>query len=357
MPKLSPSIWSENAPDKAEDNPLVLYRGRRSSDSFAAALSAWLFFEGRGQYVCVDDAAFDVTVAADCSVYALGIHDAELVRLLSQHARRLIVLARESDSTPEGHEPLQEIARGMVHLDPNKSCARVAWDYFHPDQPAPALIRYVEDRALWRWRYPETRSFMARLDTEQQSFSHWSRLLALQSSELMDYLREGSCMVEMFDSLANDIADQAQPIVVAGEVGQAAMSPESFHGAVGEILANRCGTFGLTWYLTKDGQVRVGLRGAAGFDAQAIGRHFGSVGNQHFCSFRIALTLLPSLLAGSLTPAEFAAHSVDDKAPNARQLRREVFFGLWTQAVNAPHYDKNAWRKVHSQLILEGLLD
>ena len=37
---------------------------------------------------------------------------------------------------------------GVVHFDMNKSGARLAWEFFHPDKPVPGLIRYIEDRDI-----------------------------------------------------------------------------------------------------------------------------------------------------------------------------------------------------------------
>lgn len=356
MSKKFPSVWDQNAPDKSEANPLILYRGRRyADDSFAAALAAWLFFEGRGQYVAIDSESFDASIAPGRSIYALGIRNHALIKHLGLDASRIIVLEHEREH--EGPKLLHGQIPGMAYVDPTKSCARLAWDYFHPDHPAPALIRYVEDRALWRWRYPETKSFTARLDTEPQTFPHWSRLLTMQSAELMTYLSEGARMREMFDALAEDIVRSAKPIVVTGKVGRGAMAPRIFRDAVIDTLATQSEAFGLAWAMTPAGDIEVALRGAPGFDVLALGEPFGAVGHSQFCLFHIDMTLLPSLLDGSLTPDDCERMRTTEQASDARQQRRAIFFGLWTQSVDAPHYDKNAWRTVHNQLTSGGLLD
>lgn len=50
--------------------------------------------------------------------------------------------------------PLDRVA---ALFDMNRSGAGLAWDYFHPRQPRPALIDHIEDRDLWRFKLPGTR--------------------------------------------------------------------------------------------------------------------------------------------------------------------------------------------------------
>ena len=42
------------APDKNDPQPLILYHGRGCPDGFAAALAAWLYYEGRAELVGLD---------------------------------------------------------------------------------------------------------------------------------------------------------------------------------------------------------------------------------------------------------------------------------------------------------------
>jgi hypothetical protein len=41
-------------PEKTDPNPLVLYHGRNCPDGFAAALAAWLYFEGKAEFLGLD---------------------------------------------------------------------------------------------------------------------------------------------------------------------------------------------------------------------------------------------------------------------------------------------------------------
>jgi oligoribonuclease NrnB/cAMP/cGMP phosphodiesterase (DHH superfamily) len=67
---------------------------------------------------------------------------------------------------------------GVVHFDMNKSGARLAWEFFHPDKPVPGLIRYVEDRDIWKWEFPESPAFLAALEMEPRSIARWAEIAA-----------------------------------------------------------------------------------------------------------------------------------------------------------------------------------
>ena len=44
----------------------------------------------------------------------------------------------------------------VAHFDLDHSGAMLSWQYFHPDEPAPELLRYVEDQDLWNWKLPQS---------------------------------------------------------------------------------------------------------------------------------------------------------------------------------------------------------
>ncbi|CAG8510155.1 18714_t:CDS:2, partial [Dentiscutata erythropus] len=44
-------------------------------------------------------------------------------------------------------------------FDMDKSGARLAWEFFWPDKEVPLLIRYIEDKDLWRFKLPKSREF------------------------------------------------------------------------------------------------------------------------------------------------------------------------------------------------------
>lgn len=62
-------------------------------------------------------------------------------------------------------------------FDMNRSGAGLAWDFFHPGQPRPALINHIEDRDLWRFALAGTREVQAALFSYPYDFAVWDELM------------------------------------------------------------------------------------------------------------------------------------------------------------------------------------
>ena len=289
------------APQAQDPQPLILYHGR-CADGFAAALAAWRFYGGQaecvglshGQAATVDD----LPPIDGRAVYVLDFSFAPgLLAAIDARAAKLVLL----DHHKSAAEQLAGFACrcGAVHFDMGKSGARLAWEFFHPDAPLPDLARFVEDRDLWAWQYPETAGYVAALDMEPFDFARWSEIAAFSPAETAAFVARGQAMDEKFRHLAQDVAGGAQPLVFNGEAGLMVNAPGAFHSLVGELLSRQSGTFALMWAVGKDGQVKVGLRSQRGYDCSPLAVSMGGGGHAQACGFRMPAARLPELLGGT----------------------------------------------------------
>ena len=53
----------------------------------------------------------------------------------------------------------------------NRSGDHMPWDYFHPAEPLPDLIAYIEDKDLWRFRLEPSKGFTAALRSYPMYFT------------------------------------------------------------------------------------------------------------------------------------------------------------------------------------------
>jgi hypothetical protein len=296
------------APDKNDPSPLVIYHGRNCPDGFAAALAAWLYYGSAAQYLALDHGEIqsvnDLPPLDGRAVYILDFSfSADILRGIEEHAAKLVML----DHHKSAAEKLSGFACrcGVVHFDMNKSGARLAWEFFHPDAPLPDLIRFVEDRDIWVWQYPETAGFLSALDMEPFDFSRWAGIASFNPAERAAFTARGEAMDEKFRKLAADIAEGAEPITFNGQQGLMVNAPGVFHSLVGDMLSKQSGTFALMWGAGKGGTVRAGLRSQRGFDCIALAESMGGGGHAQACGFRMGAERLPDLLKGVLqaTPA------------------------------------------------------
>jgi hypothetical protein len=75
--------------------------------------------------------------------------------------------------------------------------------------------------------------------------------------------------------------------------GLAANCPPHLASDVGHQLANASGTYGLLWYINKEGKCICSLRSNGDYDVSAIAKAFGGGGHKNAAGFEVdILTLL-----------------------------------------------------------------
>ena len=294
-------------PDCNDPNPLVIYHGRNCPDGFAAALAAWLFFDGKAEFLALDHGDVktvdDLPALAGRAVYILDFSFAEhILRGIEGRAAKLVML----DHHLSAAEKLTgfKCRCGVVHFDMKKSGARLAWEFFHPQQSVPDLVRFVEDRDIWVWQYPQSAGFLAALDMEPFEFVRWQAIANFDATELAAYIERGRAMDEKFTKLAQAMVDAAQPIVFNGIAGLMANVPSAFHSLVGDLLCKKSGSFALLWTVDKPGVVKCGLRSRSGFNCIALAESMGGGGHAQACGFKMPYARLPELLSGTFTAGQ-----------------------------------------------------
>ena len=293
------------APDLNDPQPLVIYHGRRCPDGFAAALAAWLFYEGRAEFLGLDHGDIksldDLPALSGRAVYILDFSfSPDIMRGIADRAAKLVLLDHHKSAAEKlsGFVSGFDCRCGVIHFDLHKSGARLAWEFFQPARPLPDLVRFVEDRDIWVWQFPESAGFLAALDMEAFEFARWAEIAAFSPLQLTSFMARGQAMDEKFSKLAADIAEGAQPVTFNGQRGLMVNAPGVFHSLIGNMLSEKSGTFALLWVAAKDGVVKVGLRSQRGFDCIALAESMGGGGHAQACGFKMGKERLPELLSG-----------------------------------------------------------
>jgi uncharacterized protein len=241
----------------------------------------------------------DVPDVRGRAVYILDFSFApEIMAVIEEQAAKLVML----DHHKSAAEKLTgfRCRCGVVHFDMAHSGARLAWDFFLPDLPVPDLIRFIEDRDLWNWKFEQSAAFLAALDMEPMTFERWSEIARFDAAQVQAFMQRGQAMDEKFCRLAEDIAAQAEPVVFNGVQGLMVNAPGVFHSLVGDLLSQRSGTFALMWSANKGGVVKAGLRSQRNYDCIPLAESMGGGGHAQACGFRMPAARLPELLGGSL---------------------------------------------------------
>ena len=293
--------------------PLILYHGRRCSDGFGAALAAWLFYGDKAEYRGLDHG--EIQCAADLgedlqgrAVYVVDFaFEPALMAEIEALVSKLVVLDHHKSAAEKlaGYQ----CQCGVVHFDMNKSGAKLAWEFFHPEKPVPGLIKYIEDRDIWKWEFAESAPFLAALDMEERTFERWAEIAAFTPALENAFMARGGAMDEKFQSLCEDIASGAQVLTFNGVQGLMVNSPGVFHSQVGDILSRQSGSFALMWHAGTKG-VKVGLRSRSDFNCIPLAESFGGGGHAQACGFKMDNARLLDLLAGELKADPAATYAL-----------------------------------------------
>jgi hypothetical protein len=288
-------------PEKTDPQPLVIYHGNNCPDGFAAALAAWVFYEGQAEFLGLDHGDIqrveDLPPLDGRAVYILDFSfSREILRGIESRAAKLVMLDHHKSAADQLGDFVCRC--GVVHFDMKKSGARLAWEFFQREAPLPDLVRFVEDRDIWVWQYPESPSFLAALDMEPCEFARWQEIAAFDPAQLASFMDRGRAMDQKFTMLATGIAESARPLVFNGVSGLMVNAPSVFHSLVGDMLCKKSGSFALMWSVDKVGRIKGGLRSRAGFNCIPLAQSMGGGGHAQACGFKMDADRLPELLSG-----------------------------------------------------------
>lgn len=261
---------------------LVIYHGR-CADGFGAAYAAWKRFGNDAAYVGVAYGhVMPLEEIQGRDVYILDFcFPRAITEQMAACAKSILVI--------DHHKTAQADLAGFPHaiFDMNKSGARLAWEYFHGATPVPDLLRFVEDRDLWRWVLPHSAAYLAYLDQQLMDFEVWDKLARMGAKQTAKVCKIGEHMNAKFDSVARTIACNAEPVELLGHKGHRVNAPGMFVSKVGELVYEQNNSFALVWYIN-NGTLGVSLRAKRGtVDVSELARAFGGGGHAAAAAFKL----------------------------------------------------------------------
>lgn len=199
-------------------------------------------------------------------------------------------------------------------FDMERSGAGLAWDFFHPGQPRPEFINYLEDRDLWRKSLPNGDEFTIALRSYPQTFEQWNKLFVREASFSHDYemktssvavlIVEGHVIQRYYRARVDElkkssyVAEFILPSPTA-PVGVPSIEPRLFAAVVnapyfaasevaGEVIDDFPGAqFGASYFEVRPGQWQYSLRSRSDFDVSAIAKRYGGGGHKDAAGFTV----------------------------------------------------------------------
>jgi oligoribonuclease NrnB/cAMP/cGMP phosphodiesterase (DHH superfamily) len=260
------------------DKPLVIYHGN-CQDGFTAAWAIWKkhpdweFYPAKYGVEPPDVTGRDVYFV-DFS------YKRDVILQMASKAEQIWIY----DHHKTAEAGLVDLPDNVyVWFDMEKSGARLAWEAFHPREEVPAIVEFVEDRDLWRFKYPNTKAFSAYLFSQPYDFDMWD---AISSLNIYEIASAGQAILDNHQKYTEELSAIKFRNTLAGHVVWFANVPYNYSSDMGNLLA-KGEPFAVTYYFDGSRAKTIySLRSDEnGLDVSEIAKQFGGGGHKHAAGF------------------------------------------------------------------------
>jgi len=216
--------------------------------------------------------------------------------VLEEIARR--VNQREGLVVLDHHKTAEEELAGFEYcvFDMDKSGARITWEFLFDNgftrereclgvtcSNPHWLVRYTEDRDLWRWQLPDSREVTAALRSYPLDFDLWDEWLR-EGKQPADFISEGEAILRYQASVVETHVRHAREIELCGHKILTVNATTLFSEIAGELARGR--PFGAAYFDRGDGLRQWSLRSSEeGVDVADIARSMGGGGHRNAAGF------------------------------------------------------------------------
>ncbi len=269
-----------------EKNILVLYHAD-CMDGYASAWAVWKEFANTARYQAVRHYTPLPDFAEGTILYIVDFcYPIDELVSAAKRASKIVVLDHHISAQTdfEAYQQHSLIPDNLqFHFVQNHSGCMIAWQFFQGDAEPPLLLQYIEDHDLWRHQLPET---------EEISKALYLRLpvnfSAFEKIKLATLQREGALLLKQQKLNIARLFKARHAIKLNNISGLAVNAPSMFSSDLGHKLADKSGTFGLTYFYHGKRQCyECSLRSIDDFDVSVIAQKFAGGGHRNAAGFSV----------------------------------------------------------------------
>lgn len=257
---------------------LVIYHGN-CTDGFGAAYAAWKLLGDRAEYHAAKYGAPPPSMSGKNVVVLDFSYDNTTTKRLMKEAKSFFIIDHHKTAMIELHDV------SCTRFDMNHSGAMLAWKFFHPGKDAPRLLKFIEDRDLWKWEIPYSKEFSAAFDMVPFDFEEFSKFE--DDSAVDDAIKRGSYILAYSKTVISKIAKHASARQMDGKEVLVVNSPH-WMSEIGNALSPKC-DYALIWYYDHASrQVKVSLRAHhEDTDVSEVAKKYGGGGHRKAAGFAL----------------------------------------------------------------------
>lgn len=257
---------------------LVIYHAN-CTDGFGAAYAAWKLLGDRADYHAAKHGETPPDVKGKNVVVLDFSYDNATTKKLMKSAKNFLIIDHHKSAMVELHDVT------CTRFDMNHSGAMLAWKFFHPGKEAPRMIKFIEDRDLWKWEIPYSKEFSAAFDMVPYDFEEFDKYL--DDSAVDNAQERGAYILAYSKTVISKIAKQAVPRKLGGKDILVVNSPH-WMSEIGAALSPKCDFAAIWFYDHETRQVKVSLRAHhEDSDVSEIAKKYGGGGHRKAAGFAL----------------------------------------------------------------------
>lgn len=214
--------------------------------------------------------------------------EADFIRNICSRVSKVTVIDHHKTAQKD-LEQCVDIQNLELVFDMEKSGAVLTWEYFHPGKEVPLILKYIQDRDLWKWNLLHSKEISAYLKHQGYKDNTWLQgLLMLNNVEHL--ISEGKFILSVQREIYEHICKNAKYTVLDGHPVICINSP-CFQSDIGDYLnqkikdENLHEKFVVIWW--DDGKDTVySLRSQGDFDVSEVAVNHGGGGHKNAAGFK-----------------------------------------------------------------------
>ena len=262
-------------------NIVVLYHAD-CPDGFSGAWAAWKKLGNKADYIA-QDRKTPLPKLVNKEIYFIDYapRSARIVADLVKKNRRVVIIDHHLTA-----KPVVKSASGYL-FDLGHSGAVLAWSYFHRKKPLSKLLKYIEDRDLWRWRLPQGRAVTNYIDLFDFSFKNWDHFAVEleDDKKFKKIIEKGKTISDYRQKIIKDMMGVAELVEFAGYRVLAVNAPSFLDSDLGHALVKKLPPLGIVWRRESGSINRFSLRGNGKINLAELAKKFGGGGHKDAAGF------------------------------------------------------------------------
>lgn len=279
--------------------PLVIYHDN-CADGFGAAFAAWTVLRDDAEYLPMQYGYKELPDFTGRIVYILdfSLKKEDMDRVF-EVASYVVWLDHHKSAFEMWYAkfPLhwEQTDKKWIRLDNNKSGAFLAWEYFTSNSKMPMLIKHIDDRDRWQFRLKGTKELNAALWSYRPwTFEQWNEF---DNRGVQMMINEGRAILRAHEQNVKSVVENTPmkcsiQLPDSVHIGLISNCPPHLVSDVGHELSSLSTTYGVGWYMNKDGRIFCSFRSNGAYDVSSIAKEFGGGGHRNAAGCEITLQQL-----------------------------------------------------------------